>query len=117
MNINGKWYTEPQIEAYVRELESKVAELEDKHWSECGQIAHYSDELAKAKELLKEAVKLIRYMKFEGRHYCKPCVHWDLEDRCNGLINPLCKECRRNFKWIHEAEALALISKDGEHNG
>lgn len=52
MNINGKWYTEPQLEAYVKELESRISELEDKHFSECGQIAHYDEELRKAKELL-----------------------------------------------------------------
>ena len=117
MNINGRFMSEPETQAYINSLLARNEELESKHELECMQIAHYSDELAKAKELLKEAVKLIRYMKFEGRHYCKPCVHWDLEDRCNGIINPLCKECRRNFKWIHEAEALALISKDGEQNG
>ena len=59
MNINGKWYTEPQIEAYVTELEAKVAELEGKHWNECGQIAHYSDELRKANELLREAMPIL----------------------------------------------------------
>lgn len=45
MNINGKWYTESEIQAYVNELESKVADLEAKHHNECGQIAHYDDEL------------------------------------------------------------------------
>jgi BMFP domain-containing protein YqiC len=30
------------------ELEARVAELEEKHFSECAQIAHYSDELRKA---------------------------------------------------------------------
>lgn len=33
------------LEKRNEELEAKVAELEDKHWNECGQIAHYDDEL------------------------------------------------------------------------
>lgn len=45
ININGKDYTETEIAAYVKELEAKVAELEDKHWGECRQIAYYDDEL------------------------------------------------------------------------
>ncbi|MBR4627764.1 MAG: hypothetical protein IKO47_08710 [Ruminococcus sp.] len=105
------------LQKHNEELEAHVAELEEKHHNECGQIAHYSDELRRAKELLKEAVKLIPHMKFYGRHYCKPCVHWNLEDRCKGIENPLCKECWNNFKWVHEAEALALIVEDGELNG
>lgn len=64
MNINGKWYTEPQIEAYVTELENKVAELEEKHWNECRQIAHYDDELSKAKELLAKVPKVLSNLCF-----------------------------------------------------
>lgn len=60
MNINGKWYTETELAAYVKELEAKVAELEDKHHNECGQIAHYSDENAKMKELLRNAMEDIK---------------------------------------------------------
>ena len=33
------------LEKRNEELETCMAELEDKHWNECGQIAHYSDEL------------------------------------------------------------------------
>ncbi len=29
MYINGKWYEEPEIKAYVSELEAKVKSLED----------------------------------------------------------------------------------------
>jgi len=32
-------------EAENTELKARVAELEDKHWNECRQIAHYDDEL------------------------------------------------------------------------
>ena len=45
------------LEKRNSELEAKVAELEGKHWNECGQIAHYDDELRKAKELLRKAVE------------------------------------------------------------
>ena len=38
-------------------LKQRIAELEERHFNECAQIAHYSDELAKAKELLKAAVE------------------------------------------------------------
>ena len=30
---------------YCRELKAKNEELQDKHWNECRQIAHYEDEL------------------------------------------------------------------------
>ena len=43
-------------EAENTELKARIAELEGKHWNECGQVAHYDDELRKAKELLKAAV-------------------------------------------------------------
>lgn len=51
MWIDNKHYTEPELAAYVKELENKITELEDKHWEECIQIAHYDDELSKAKKL------------------------------------------------------------------
>lgn len=57
MNINGKWYTEPQLEAYVMELEAKIKELEAKHELECMQIAHYDDERKKIREYLQHSAK------------------------------------------------------------
>lgn len=33
------------LEKRCEELETHIAELEGKHWNECGQIAHYDDEL------------------------------------------------------------------------
>ncbi len=33
------------LEKRCEELETRIAELEDKHWNECRQIAHYDDEL------------------------------------------------------------------------
>ncbi|WP_303823221.1 hypothetical protein [Ruminococcus flavefaciens] len=29
MYINGKWYTEPELEAYVNELKARIKELEE----------------------------------------------------------------------------------------
>ena len=51
MNINGRFMSEPEAQAYINSLLARIAELESKHELECMQIAHYSDELAKAKEL------------------------------------------------------------------
>ena len=34
MNINGKWMSEPEVQAYVSRLETRISELEDKHWNE-----------------------------------------------------------------------------------
>lgn len=60
MNINGKWYSEPELAAYVKELEARIAELDDKHHNECGQIAHYSDEL---REYTREHTERVWVMK------------------------------------------------------
>ena len=51
MIINGTWYEEPEAQAYINSLLARIAELEERHFNECAQIAHYDDELAKAKEL------------------------------------------------------------------
>lgn len=48
MYIEGRWYTEPELAAYIKELKARNAELEAKHWDECRQIAHYEDELRRA---------------------------------------------------------------------
>lgn len=97
------------LEKRNAELEAKVAELEEKHFSECGQIAHYADELRKAKELLKAAVDDINYY--------VDCY----EAHCDGC----CCDQNNHCHWKHEAEALALIGEDtnvpvredGEQNG
>ena len=44
------------LEKRNSELEAKVAELEDKHWNECRQIAHYDDELKTSDRLLGKAM-------------------------------------------------------------
>ena len=51
MNINGRFMSEPETQAYINSLLTRIAELEQRHYNECAQIAHYDDELAKAKEL------------------------------------------------------------------
>lgn len=48
------------LEKRNAELEARIAELEDKHWNECGQIAHYDDELGQAKELLRDALLVLK---------------------------------------------------------
>lgn len=40
-------------------LKERVKELEEKHFSECGQIAHYDNELRMAKELLRDALPIL----------------------------------------------------------
>ena len=45
---------------YVAGLEARIQELEEKHHNECGQIAHYSDELRKARDLLREAMPILK---------------------------------------------------------
>ena len=131
MNINGKWYSETELAAYVKELESRISELEDKHHNECAQIAHYDDELkelkeifskvdtgaikpkdyldllcewSKMKELLKAAVEDIN-----AAEACDTCEYYPV---INGA------ECQKDdcYKWRYADDALALIGKDGEQN-
>ena len=44
------------LEKRNAELEARIAELEDKHWNECRQIAHYEDELKTSDRLLGKAM-------------------------------------------------------------
>ena len=37
MQINGKWYTEPQLAAYVKELEGELKEIRFPVWTVEGQ--------------------------------------------------------------------------------
>lgn len=52
MYINEKWYTEPQIEAYVNELEKKVKERECEADNGTRQIALYEDENRQLKQII-----------------------------------------------------------------
>ena len=107
------------LEKRNEELEAKVAELEDKHHNECGQIAHYSDELKEAKRLLKAAVEDLSCGGENNKctKSCNTCTH----SHKKGY------GCRYfgEYHWRYAAEALALIgedtnvpaSKDGDANG
>lgn len=96
------------LEKRNEELEVRISVLEDKHHNECGQIAHYSDELRKAKRLLKAAVEDIRYLINHAKWNGKAC------DRCKYGNEMYCyaDDCSNDAKWQHEAEALALIGED-----
>lgn len=119
MNINGRFMSEPETQAYVNtlaakiaELEACVAELEEKHFSECAQIAHYDDELRRAKELLKAAVEDIQQLNIltvDGEGGCLIEKQVEMET---------CLECPLNTGnahicgWRHRVEALTLIGED-----
>ena len=47
------------LEKRNEELEVHISVLEGKHHNECRQIAHYSDELRKAKSLLRESLPVL----------------------------------------------------------
>lgn len=73
--------------------------LEDKHWNECRQIAHYQDENKKLKELLRQAMKDINGNGC-GNH-CSTCMY-------GGNFNvPFCN--RDSFKWYHATEAEEIL--------
>lgn len=93
------------LEKHNAELEARIADLEDKHHNECGQIAHYSDELKEAKRLLKAAVEDM-YNSVNDVH-CKYCSKWHT-DQCQGTSHLDCY-LENKFKWRHADEALALI--------
>ena len=57
MNINGRFMSEPETQAYINSLLARIAELEERHFSECAQIAHYDDERKKIREYLQHSAK------------------------------------------------------------
>lgn len=73
--------------------------LEDKHWNECRQIAHYQDENKKLKELLRQAMKDLDRQGCEN--FCSTCMY-------GGKFNlPFCN--RDKFKWHHTTEAEEIL--------
>ena len=108
------------LEKRNAELEARVAELEEKHWNECGQIAHYDDELRKAKDLLKAAIEDFNVLGIELDSNCEFCGFRLGCEEC-----PLYRAGINCRCWKHQDEALALIgedtnvpaSKDGDSNG
>ena len=92
-----------------QKLKARVAELEAQHFSECAQIAHYDDELKKAKRLLKAAVEDINVLGIELDSNCELCGFRLGCEECplhRAGINCRC--------WKHQDEALALIGEDGD---
>lgn len=53
------------LNARIKELEKKNAELEEKHWNECGQIARYDDDL----RILKDEYMKLNLENSELRSY------------------------------------------------
>jgi hypothetical protein len=47
------------LEKRNAELEVRISVLEDKHHNECGQIAHYDDELRQARDLLRDVLPVL----------------------------------------------------------
>ena len=90
-------------------LKARIEELESKHFVECTQIAHYSDENAKLKELLRKAVEVIN-REISSFTTCEECNMYDEETtECNGNALDKCSEIG---KWRYADEALALIGED-----
>lgn len=95
------------LEKRNTDLEAKVAELEAKHHNECAQIAHYSDELRRTKELLKKAVEDFNTLGIELDSNCELCGFRLGCEECplhRAGINCRC--------WNKQDEALALIGED-----
>lgn len=123
-------------------LKERIKELEEKHFSECGQIAAYDDELkallskvdigaakpkdyldllnewTKMKELLKEANKDIFDMLTERfGTLCEFCKWYNKSDaECASPRNGSGSWCCEYGGWRREGEALALIGEDVEQN-
>lgn len=91
-------------------LKARIEELEAKHFSECGQIAHYDDELKEAKRLLKAAVEDIRYC-MRSYDPCEVCALLEENGECAAADDD---DCDEKYKWSCEAEALKLIGEDGD---
>lgn len=89
-------------------LKARIEELEEKHWNECGQIAHYSDENAKMKELLRKAVEDVRYC-MRSYDPCEICALLCEDGECPATDDD---DCGEKYKWRHADEALALIGED-----
>ena len=87
-----------QLLGWLKELRD-TRELEEKHWSECMQIARYDDELREAKRLLRLALE-----DMNGNNIC-----YDINP-CN-----VCTESQKcpcdTFKWRYTDEALKLFGE------
>lgn len=79
-------------------LKARIKELEDKHYNECAQIAHYDNELKEAKRLLKAAVEDMSEKNF--------CAKMCKRDNFACRVSNTC-----DFKWRYADEALKLIER------
>lgn len=93
MYIDGKWLTETETNAYVRELKAKAEKFD------------------KAKELLKAAIEDMTGMQFGEE--CKVCSKKLLPHECPIHNNVACI-LEKDFKWRYADEALALIGEEGD---
>lgn len=109
MYVNGRWYEECELNAYIKKLESTISELEDKHWNE-------HEELTEAKRLLKIAVEsfdklLDTVVGFEQR--CIVCdyamKYANPYDACNSC--PLGNGKHKRCTWEFKEEAMKLIGE------
>ena len=97
------------LEKRNAELEARVAELEEKHWNECGQIAHYSDENAKLKELREIFAKV-------DTGAIKPKDYLDLLDewaKARKLLKAAVEDLRYLESHTVDEEGGCLISEKG----
>lgn len=124
--IENKWYEEPELSAYIKQLKEvisdsdrTISDLQDKHWNECRQIAHYEEELTEAKRLLKIAVEsfdklLDTVVGFEQR--CIVCdyamKYANPYDACNSC--PLGNSRHKRCTWEFKEEAMKLIGERNE---
>ena len=86
MNINGREYSEPELKAYIKELQAKAEKFE------------------KAKELLKAAGEGYSFIGHITKDYACPSA-----TSCSACPMDEGKQCRI---WEHADEALALIGGD-----
>lgn len=83
--------------------------LEEQHWEECRQIAHYDDELKQAKAYITELLKLMPYVK-----RCVLCSLYETENgECNERVNRLNCNCFNHYLQ-DEIEAFLKGEKKDE---
>lgn len=82
MYIDGRWLTEPEIEAYIKRLRREIAELRDKHENECRQISEYDIENKALREHLRESQRLLKAAVF---------VNWKEKGEADKLYDEIAK--------------------------
>ena len=108
------------LEKRNAELEARIAELEDKHWNECRQIAHYSNEATQdinkwisVKDRLPEIGQpvLICIPKWEGEEIQAAKLESD------GKMFEVCGEFYAGTWDVTHWMPLPEPPKDGDTNG